>query len=379
MKKKVIILTLALVVMLGGSFLFKEKTSAMTIDDSSVFLKQQTSSTCTLVSAAMALRRKAILMGDASWASITEESLKPVAWSNGLLHGFSYSTESYTYTVSYGDIDGYGDATDITGQDKINALVNLLNAHQEGVVIYTRNGANGYSGNNHAILLTSYVNNQFYVADPANSSNSGIIPIEQALRVSVENCASYWYVSSVTANTSGTTATTTVAETTPMPTDLSQTQVSLSKTFYTYNGKKKTPAVSVTYNGNMLVAGTDYSVSYTTNRKSVGTHQVVITGIGACTGTITRSYKISPKKTKITSVSSKKKTASVKYAKLTGNVKYQVAYRKYGKVKWSYTYTSSSKKTVKNLASSSRYQFKVRGYKNGVYGSYSTIKSVKVK
>ena len=371
MKKKIISLALALVMVLGETMLMSVKTSALSIDDASVFLKQQTASTCTLVSATMALRRKALLMGDVNWASITEDSLKPVAWSNGLLHDFSYATADYTYTISYGDVDGYGNASDITGQDKINALNNLLAAHPEGVVIYARNGANGYTEKNHAVLLTSYVNNVFYVADPAGASTAGLITIDQALRVNVENVASYWYVSNVTANNAP------VADS--AVTALDDGVVSLSKTSYTYNGKIKNPNVNVTLNNNALTRDVDYTVSYASNRKSVGKHKIVITGIGGYSGTLTATYKISPKKTKITSVSGKKKSASIKYASLAGNVNYQVAYRKAGRVKWNYTYTKSAKKTVKNLSRSSRYQFKVRGYKNGAYGKYSAVRSVKVK
>lgn len=386
MKKKIISLALALVMVLGETMLMSVKTSALSIDDASVFLKQQTASTCTLVSAAMALRRKALLMGDVNWASITEDSLKPVAWSNGLLHDFSYATADYTYTISYGDVDGYGNASDITGQDKINALNNLLAAHQEGIVIYARNGANGYTEKNHAVLLTSYVNNVFYVADPAGASTPGLITIDQALRVNVENVASYWYVSNVTANNvpaadSAATAQdpSAPAAAAPAVTALDDGVVSLSKTSYTYNGKIKNPTVNVTLNNNALTRDVDYTVSYASNRKSVGKHKIVITGIGGYSGTLTATYKISPKKTKITSVSGKKKSASIKYASLAGNVNYQVAYRKAGRVKWNYTYTKSAKKTVKNLSRSSRYQFKVRGYKNGAYGKYSSVRNVKVK
>ena len=135
----------------------------------------------------------------------------------------------------------------------------------------------------------------------------------------------------------------------------------------------------MTLNNNALTRDVDYTVSYASNRKSVGKHKIVITGIGGYSGTLTATYKISPKKAKITSVSGKKKSASIKYASLAGNVNYQVAYRKAGRVKWNYTYTKSAKKTVKNLSRSSRYQFKVRGYKNGAYGKYSSVRSVKVK
>ena len=50
-----------------------------------------------------------------------------------------------------------------------------------------------------------------------------------------------------------------------------------------------------------LEAGTDYTVEYSTkNFKDVGTIDVTITGIGNYTGTVTRTYKITPKSVTVT-------------------------------------------------------------------------------
>jgi hypothetical protein len=363
---------------------------ALSIDDAEVFLKQQTSKTCTLVSITMALRRKAILMGDSDWATITEDSVKPVAWSNGLLHNFTYSTSHYKYTVGYGDIDAYNMA-DITGDAKVQALAALLTNHQEGVAIYARSGYNNYTGGPHCILMTSYANGIFYVADPAQSAPAGVISIDQALKVTVENVASYWYVASVEPVTDSSTAITKseVASTTSNTTQTATTattqkiynmSIKLSKTKYVYNKKQQVPTVTVKdQNGNVLTEGTDYTLSYQGDLKSIGTHKIVVTGIGAYSGYKKCSYYITPKTASIKKVKVNRKSVKVSIKKLSGNVKYQVAYRKSGKIKWTYTTTKSSLKTVKNLKSSTKYQFKVRGYKNGVYGKYSKIVNTKVK
>ena len=63
-----------------------------------------------------------------------------------------------------------------------------------------------------------------------------------------------------------------------------------------YNGveQKWTPAVA-DKDGNALTAGTDYTVSYSKDTKNVGEVTVTITGAGNYTGTVTRTYKITPR------------------------------------------------------------------------------------
>ena len=76
-----------------------------------------------------------------------------------------------------------------------------------------------------------------------------------------------------------------------------------------YNGKehKWSPAVT-DKEGNELVEGTDYEVTYSTSdfRNVTGTITVTITGIGNYTGTVTRTYEITPKAYTVTTDSAKK-------------------------------------------------------------------------
>lgn len=67
--------------------------------------------------------------------------------------------------------------------------------------------------------------------------------------------------------------------------------VTLDKTTFTYDGKAKTPAVTVTHLGNTLTEGEAYTVHYENNVK-VGTASVIIEGIGDYSGTVTRNFKI---------------------------------------------------------------------------------------
>ncbi|WP_419041760.1 MBG domain-containing protein, partial [Holdemanella porci] len=69
-----------------------------------------------------------------------------------------------------------------------------------------------------------------------------------------------------------------------------------------YDGKEHKWIPTVTDKADKkLEAGTDYTVEYSTkNFKDVGTIDVTITGIGNYTGTVTRTYKITPKSVTVT-------------------------------------------------------------------------------
>ena len=76
-----------------------------------------------------------------------------------------------------------------------------------------------------------------------------------------------------------------------------------------YDGKehKWSPAVT-DKEGNALVEGTDYEVAYSTSdfTNVTGTITVTITGLGNYTGTVTRTYEITPKAYRVTTDSAKK-------------------------------------------------------------------------
>ena len=58
-----------------------------------------------------------------------------------------------------------------------------------------------------------------------------------------------------------------------------------------YNGEPLTPAVSVTLDGTLLTAGTDYRVTYA-NNVNVGEAIVTVTGIGNYQGSVQTSFAI---------------------------------------------------------------------------------------
>ena len=170
-----LLLTLLLLTALAPSVLAAELPS---IDEAQVFIKQTRSTgTCTLASAAMMLRRAAILSGNESWDQITEASCRSAFWRGGLPYEFSYGD----VTVGHGWLPG-GDANR-------EALAGILAEHPEGVVILSY-------GAHHGILLTDYTDGVFYCADPAPSVPAGRMPIDQAWGTRVENSSAYWYVTS---------------------------------------------------------------------------------------------------------------------------------------------------------------------------------------
>lgn len=152
-----------------------------------------------------------------------------------------------------------------------------------------------------------------------------------------------------------------------------------------YTGKSIKPAVSVTVNGNALTEGTDYTVTYSNNKK-IGAAKAVVTGIGQYTGTVTISFKIVPKAISLKSVKSKTtKAAVVKFTAGKGSLSgYQVVYSTSSSFKNSKKITTKkTTATLKSLKSGKKYYVKVRGYKKVsgkiYYGAYSKTMKVKVK
>ena len=96
--------------------------------------------------------------------------------------------------------------------------------------------------------------------------------------------------------------------------DVSGAKVALSKTSYTYNGKAKKPAVTVTLGRKALEAGTDYDVAYKGN-VDAGTATVTVTGKGNYYGSAKATFKIAKGKQKI---SAKKSVGVTVKAKASG-------------------------------------------------------------
>ncbi len=149
-----------------------------------------------------------------------------------------------------------------------------------------------------------------------------------------------------------------------------------------YTGKQIKPSITVKYNGKTLKKGTDYTLSYGTN-KSTGKATVKITGKGNYTGSVTKTFYIIPKTVSAPTLKAGKKSISIKYKKVTGASGYRIAYSTNSKKGFQYITTTKLSSTIKKLKSQKKYYIKVQAYKTvgktKYYGSYSKIKSIKVK
>ena len=122
--------------------------------------------------------------------------------------------------------------------------------------------------------------------------------------------------------------------------DIANTKVTLSKTSYTYDGKAKTPVVTVMDDDYLLQENEDYTITYSDNIK-VGTATVMITGIGRYTGTVSVSFTIlQVKKNNVIKSSNITKTVSAKEQK----VKIQATVNDKAKL----TYSSNNKSVKVN-------------------------------
>ncbi len=75
------------------------------------------------------------------------------------------------------------------------------------------------------------------------------------------------------------------------PVSIAAASLTLSQSGYTYDGKAKTPGVTVKMDGEALKSGTDYTVSYKDNT-AVGTATVTVTGEGNYTGSKSATFSI---------------------------------------------------------------------------------------
>ena len=87
---------------------------------------------------------------------------------------------------------------------------------------------------------------------------------------------------------------------------ISKASVTLSTSTYAYDGKAKTPSVTVKVGGKTLKKDTDYTVSYSNNIK-VGSAKATITGKGNYTGSVSKTYSIKNdfKKATVSGISTK--------------------------------------------------------------------------
>lgn len=168
---------------------------------------------------------------------------------------------------------------------------------------------------------------------------------------------------------------------------ISPASVSLSAKSYVYDGLAKRPDVTVKLGSMMLKKGTDYTVSYSSN-KNVGDGKVTVIGKGAYNGSVTKTFTIKPKGTSLSKLTSKSKGFKIKWKKQPVQISgYQIQYATKSSFsnKKTKTITSQTKTTItlKKLKAKKKYYVRIRTYKvvsgKKLYSAWSGVKKVKTK
>ncbi|MCQ2462150.1 MAG: CHAP domain-containing protein [Clostridia bacterium] len=161
--------------------------------------------------------------------------------------------------------------------------------------------------------------------------------------------------------------------------------IKLSSTTLVYNAKVRTPTVTVkNSSGKALTKDKDYTVIYSSGRKTPGKYKVTVKFKGKYSGSKTLEFKIIPEKPVLTTASPGKEKVSLKWKASRSVSGYEVWY--YSRVSGGYQLDGTTTKTgytFSDLTSGRIYKLKIRAYKtvNGVkyYSAFSNTKKVKAK
>ena len=153
-----------------------------------------------------------------------------------------------------------------------------------------------------------------------------------------------------------------------------------------FTGKAITQNVTVKVGNTVLKNGTDYTVSYSNNKK-VGKATVKITGKGKYGGVITKTFKINPAKQEIQKLTAKSKAFFVDWAQKGSATGYEIQYATNSKFtgakKVTITNNKTDKTTVSKLSANKKYYVRVRSYTTvggtKYYGTWSAVKNVTTK
>ena len=153
-----------------------------------------------------------------------------------------------------------------------------------------------------------------------------------------------------------------------------------------FTGKAITQNVTVKVGNTVLKNGTDYTVSYSNNKK-VGKATVKITGKGKYGGVITKTFNINPAKQEIQKLTAKSKAFFVDWAQKGSATGYEIQYATNSKFtsakKVTITNNKTDKTTVSKLSANKKYYVRVRSYTTvggtKYYGAWSATKTVTTK
>ncbi|MBR3738388.1 MAG: fibronectin type III domain-containing protein, partial [Eubacterium sp.] len=165
-------------------------------------------------------------------------------------------------------------------------------------------------------------------------------------------------------------------------------KITLSTSAYTYSGKAKQPKITVTDSKGNKISSKNYTAKYSKNTK-VGTAKVTLTFKGNYSGSLSKTFKINPKSTKLSKVSAGKKSFTAKWSKQSAQTTgYQLQYaanKKFTKSKVTKTVSKNktTSKKISGLKANKKYYVRIRTYKvvdgKKYYSKWSSYKTVTTK
>lgn len=283
---------------------------------------------------------------------------------NILTIGVDYSIE-YKNNVNVGIAEVI-----ITGKGNyIGNVVKTFNIMQDATgIILSKESWTLYVGESDALTAIVLPENASDKAVTWSSSNIAVVAVDGYGRITA-NAAGTADITARTANGKEATCKITVVnKAIPAPVKTAH-KIVLSKSNYVYNGKSKKPAVAVIGNDGDKIANVYYTVSYRNNVK-VGKATVTVNLKNGYSGTLKRTFTIKPKSMNISSVASKTKGFTVKWAKRkVQTTAYQIQYSTNKRFTKKTTVTrtvvklSTTKLTIKQLKANKKYYVRARTYK----------------
>lgn len=163
----------------------------------------------------------------------------------------------------------------------------------------------------------------------------------------------------------------------------------LSTDMFSYTGSNVRPAVTVRDSYGLTIPKTEYTVTYPSASKSLGTYKAVVTFQNHYSGTRTLTYKVTPVPTTLKSLKTGSRAIKVYWNKKTTQVAgYQIQYSKsssFSSGNKTKKISGSSKTSAKitKLSKGKKYYVRIRTYKtvNGItrYSKWSAKKYIVVK
>lgn len=153
-----------------------------------------------------------------------------------------------------------------------------------------------------------------------------------------------------------------------------------------YTGKAITQKITVKLGDKVLKNGTDYTVTYSNNKK-IGKAKLTITGKGGYCGSITKEFTINPAKQEIQKLSSRSKGLFIDWRQKDSATGYEVQYSTSSKFDKSSKLVIKNKKTdkatISKLSANKKYYVRTRSYTivgdKKYYGEWSNVKSAVTK